>query len=903
MELRFVYPELLFLLWIVLPLAAWWYHAAMDKEKRMRKFVAPRMQARLRPPRSMRRSFLQAAMICLALILSLIATARPQWGKRDQTTYAKGRDIVIALDVSRSMLAEDIHPNRLQRAKADIMDLVRTLQGDRAALVAFRNGARLLCPLTTDYAFLRQALEGADTYSAPRGPTDLQSSVAKALDAFESKSASHKAIVLVSDGEDLSGEVAQAGKRAAERGIPIYSVGLGSASGSKIPDPDNPGEYITYKGKPVRSRLKHEALRTLAEKSGGAYIAIGTAGTAEVTLGNLYQDHLRRITARSLHEEVERIYIDRFQYFLFPATILFLAAMFLSNGRLSLTRRQSRTMPMPHNSSAMKPLVSTILIAFATVCLQTFARGQEQTNTVAEKHTFSPEKSSQPDSKLPIPPGREGGRIAENLYRAGKYIKAAEAYIEASGEASDSMKQTLLYNAAVAYYRAQKYEDAKSLLGQLSRQSSPPEGTSQALGTALHKQALNMSADNSTNALRKAELLRQSAEAFRSALSKEPENDSLRHDIMLTSERSTQAEKHARKAELLDKYGKTPPFAIMDRMLNAERDIIHDMKAAFTNDSPEQIYQLEELASQQNNTSDLWIPLRSHMEKATQASTNKLAAKQAADLQKISDSTEMRMRKTARLLKDLDTAALESASSAERRIYGFWKPMAPYRKILEEDLRRQTNSIALNKQADQFTQAANEALIEQQECADLSKLFSERFNASARTETATPRAETEQDKTLTSEKKEEILKLASRAEKEQSEAARLIEQGNHTSALTSQGEAYRILEKIRDMLPPEKESDQNKQQDQNKQEKQKRQGQTPEPQDKPQQPQPNDQQPPPKEEQKPDESEDQKKAGKKDIPEDVQQILRKALQRQKEHELEKQRRRTRTPLQPFEKDW
>jgi len=134
----------------------------------------------------------------------------------------RGRDLIIALDVSRSMLAQDVHPNRLQRAKADIQDLLRELRGDRAALIAFRGKAVQLCPLTTDYAYLEQALAEVSPESAPRGETDIGDAVTKALEAFESDAGAYQAIILISDGEDLAGRIKAAAESARKRHRNFY---------------------------------------------------------------------------------------------------------------------------------------------------------------------------------------------------------------------------------------------------------------------------------------------------------------------------------------------------------------------------------------------------------------------------------------------------------------------------------------------------------------------------------------------------------------------------------------------------------------------------------------------------------------------------------------------------------
>jgi Ca-activated chloride channel family protein len=268
-------------------------------------------------------------------MLLLLAAARPQWGTREVAVYQRGRDLVIALDVSRSMLARDVHPNRLQRAKADILDLIRELRGDRAALLAFRYKGVLLCPLTTDYAYLRHALDSADVDSAPRGETDIGDAILKALDAFETDDGAHKAIVLISDGEDLTGQALQAAAKAKERGIPIFTVGLGSPQGAKIPDESARQPFTRYKGDEVVTRLNNEALHAIAEATGGAYIAVQTASTASTTLGVLYRDHLRNVTAQDLEETLQRRHVERYQVFLLPSVVLMLAGCFFSRGRLS----------------------------------------------------------------------------------------------------------------------------------------------------------------------------------------------------------------------------------------------------------------------------------------------------------------------------------------------------------------------------------------------------------------------------------------------------------------------------------------------------------------------------------------------------------------------------------------
>jgi Ca-activated chloride channel family protein len=281
-------------------------------------------------------------LLLSGLALCLFAAARPQWGHSTQVVAAKSRNVVVALDVSRSMLAADVRPNRLERAKADIADLVDSLEGDRCALVAFRQKGVLLCPLTTDRAFLRSALETATPESAPRGETDLGAAIRTALQALDPTMDDHNAIILVSDGGDLRNNALDGAAVAKKRGIPIFTVGLGDPRReTTLPDASGSGVQM-FKGQPVKVKLEEKALREIAAASDGRYVPLATAGTAETTLGAIYRRFLRQVAAKEQAEEEELRATERFGFFLVPGLVLLLAAAFLSRGRFSgSVRRKS----------------------------------------------------------------------------------------------------------------------------------------------------------------------------------------------------------------------------------------------------------------------------------------------------------------------------------------------------------------------------------------------------------------------------------------------------------------------------------------------------------------------------------------------------------------------------------
>ena len=338
--MKFVYPWMLALVAFVPVAGALWAFLRARSERRLAAFVAPGLQARLLP-RSPRLFSLQAALLLAGLALVLFAAARPQWGQSAQQMQARSRNVVIALDVSRSMLAADIRPNRLERAKADLADLVRSLEGDRCALVVFRRTGELLCPLTTDYAFLRSAIEGASPDSAPRGETDLGSAIRKSLDALNPAKDEHNAIILISDGGDLRGGAIEAARLAKKRSVPVFTVGLGNDKmDSAVPDASGTGAQ-TYKGQAVKTRLDNKTLETIARESGGRYVPLATAGTAETTLGAIYRRFLRQVAEEDIAEEEELRATERFGWFLVPGIFLVLLAALFSRGRFAGRRARA----------------------------------------------------------------------------------------------------------------------------------------------------------------------------------------------------------------------------------------------------------------------------------------------------------------------------------------------------------------------------------------------------------------------------------------------------------------------------------------------------------------------------------------------------------------------------------
>ena len=324
--MRFANPAFLVLAALVPFVGLWWSFLRVRREKALAKIS-------LRVPAS-KSAGLQAALVVFGLVLTLFADARPQWGRTTERVVERSRNVVVAIDVSRSMLASDVRPDRLGRTKADVADLIDSLDGDRCALVAFRRTGVVVCPLTTDRAYLRSALEQLSPESAPRGETDLGSAIRASLDALDPAADDHNAIILISDGGDLRGEALANAALAAKRGVPIFTVGIGDPrGGATIPSEDGRG-VARFKGEVVKVRLEEAALKAVAEASNGRYVPLATAGTVETTLGAIYRRFLRQVAAKEQSDEAERV-AERFQVFLTPGVLLLVAAAALSRGRFA----------------------------------------------------------------------------------------------------------------------------------------------------------------------------------------------------------------------------------------------------------------------------------------------------------------------------------------------------------------------------------------------------------------------------------------------------------------------------------------------------------------------------------------------------------------------------------------
>jgi Ca-activated chloride channel family protein len=288
---------------------------------------------RLSRSTSRRRQAAKAAMLVAAVCCLLLALARPQLGAKLGTVTREGVDVVIALDVSRSMLAEDIQPNRLEKAKHEIASLIDRLQGDRVGLVAFAGRGFVQCPLTLDYGAARMFLDFVGPDLVPVPGTAVAEAVTKATAAFVEKERKHKVLILITDGEDHEGRPVEAAKEAAKEGVVIYTVGIGSPQGVPIPESDAAGNRIGFKkdrqGQVVMTRLDDVTLEKIALETGGKYYRAST-GEAELTQ---ISDAISKMEKKGLASQQFVQFEDRFQFLIGLAIALLVAEAAFSDRR------------------------------------------------------------------------------------------------------------------------------------------------------------------------------------------------------------------------------------------------------------------------------------------------------------------------------------------------------------------------------------------------------------------------------------------------------------------------------------------------------------------------------------------------------------------------------------------
>ena len=388
----------------------------------LEKFAAAHLLDRLTRNVSTARQLTKKAIFVLAVFCCFLALARPQYGFRWEDVKRKGIDILFAVDTSKSMLVEDIKPNRLERAKLAIMDFVDQLDGDRVGLLPFAGTAYLMCPLTGDYGAFEDSLKTVDTTIIPKGGTDIAAAIREA-ETVLSNEANYKLLILVTDGENLEGDALAAAQEAAGKGMRIFTVGVGTREGEIIPLSEGGKGFVKdASGNFVVSHLDEATLTRIAEKSDGLYVPLGNKGQG---LQTIYRKKLALVPKEELTERRHKVPLERYQWPL-AAAIALLALEFM------IGTRKSRPFRLPFLKNGGQGRNGTIIgIAILLTACSLFSL-----------------------------PAISHASAGEEAYSKGDYPQASEQYSRLLKRHPDDPR--LQFNAGAAAYKNKKFDEALS---------------------------------------------------------------------------------------------------------------------------------------------------------------------------------------------------------------------------------------------------------------------------------------------------------------------------------------------------------------------------------------------------------------------------------------------------------
>jgi len=428
--MKFESLEYLYLVWILPAMLLLAVYSFRKKDQLLATFVDRQLWDRLMPGVNRRRQVLKFVLLLAGVSLLLTAFLRPRWGFHWEEIQRRGVDIIVAVDVSESMLAEDIKPNRLERAKREITDLVSLLEGDRIGLIAFSGSSFLECPLTLDHSAFKMFLDYLDTDLIPVPGTDVGSAVQTAIESFVPGRRASRALILITDGEDHPKEAEKIAEEAKKKGIRIFTVGVGSEQGAPIPLQDGPGGFKKdRKGQVIMTRLDEVTLQKIALVTGGNYVR---SVTGDMDLKKIYEEIREKMEEGELQSTKRRRWEERFQWFLFGSILLCTLEALLPERR--------RPGGVKGSSRASRPSLLTrlpILLlggALFAHCISPGPAGAESLYAKINK--------------------------AEKAYDQEQYEKALQAFLDAQVERPED--PLLQYNIAEAHYRMRNYQDAEA---------------------------------------------------------------------------------------------------------------------------------------------------------------------------------------------------------------------------------------------------------------------------------------------------------------------------------------------------------------------------------------------------------------------------------------------------------
>ena len=452
-------PQWLWGLLLIPILIALFIRAEHRGLRRLQEFVSARLLPQLAGTVNRPRRMVRFGLQLLGLSLALVSLAQPRWGYTFQDVKRKGLDLLIAVDTSRSMLSNDVQPDRLERVKLATQDLINELQGDRVGLIAFAGRAFLQAPLTIDYEAVMESINDLDTKTIPEGGTNISSAIDLATQSFGKSAAGNRALIIFTDGEELSGDAVKTAKAAADQGVRIFTVGVGTPQGSLIPITSDNGETAFVKdssGQVVKSKLDEKPLQEIAQATGGFYLHLENGPR---TMQQIYNEGLVKMQAAEIDVRLSRRPIERYEWPL-GAAIIALAFSILIGERKRVRERNYIPSPVKAISKAVGTALAIFCCQFAfatTPGLEAYQNGKFEDAYSHFQETLKTHPQSRAEDKLQF----DSGAAA---YKLKDYGKALESFSQALLSLDTGLQSKSHYNLGNTLYQrgeAQKGDEKK----------------------------------------------------------------------------------------------------------------------------------------------------------------------------------------------------------------------------------------------------------------------------------------------------------------------------------------------------------------------------------------------------------------------------------------------------------
>ena len=455
--MNFGAPQWLWGLLLVPALIALFIRAERRGVLRLREFVSARLLPQLAGSVNRPRRVLRFALQLAGLALATISLAQPRWGYTFEDVKRKGLDLLIAVDTSRSMLSNDVQPNRLERVKLAARDLINELQGDRVGLIAFAGRAFLQAPLTIDYEAVMESINDLDTKTIPEGGTNISEAISLATQSFGKSAMGNRALAIFTDGEELSGDAVKSAKAAADAGVRIFTIGVGTPAGSLIPVNGEDGGTAFVKdsaGQVVKSKLDDKRLREIAQAAGGFYLHLENGPR---TMQQIYTEGLAKMQAAEMDVRLSRRPIERYEWPL-GAALIALALSILIGERKRTRERVYVRAPVKIATAAAALWITFCQFAFATAPgLDAYREGKFSDAYNQFQQTLKTHPQSRSEDKLQF----DSGAAA---YKSEEYGKALESFSQALLSPDTGLQGKSHYNLGNTLYErgeTQKSDDKK----------------------------------------------------------------------------------------------------------------------------------------------------------------------------------------------------------------------------------------------------------------------------------------------------------------------------------------------------------------------------------------------------------------------------------------------------------